>query len=144
MDYKHNTNERGALAVISDALPRLNDSAQKTGMYIMNHPRETTNSTITELSKRVGVSEASIVRFAQSIGYSGFHALKIGLAEDIVSPMLLVHEDLGPNDNAGTVMQKAFTAAMRSMEDTIRILETLVVEGAIQALIAASQIGFSR
>ncbi len=80
------------------------------------------------------------MRFAQSIGYSGFHALKIGLAENIVSPMLLVHEDRGPNDNAGTVMQKAFTAAMRSMEDTIRILETPVVEAAIRALIAASQV----
>ncbi|MEZ4584090.1 MAG: MurR/RpiR family transcriptional regulator [Caldilineaceae bacterium] len=50
------------------------------------------------------MSEASIVRFAQALGYSGFHALKISLAEDLVSPMLLVHEDPDPDDDpAGAV-----------------------------------------
>lgn len=140
MDFNRNTNERGTLAVISDALPQLNESAQKAARYILNQPRETINLTITELSKRVGVSEASIVRFAQSIGYTGFHALKIALAEDIVSPMLLVHEDLGPDDSASDAVQKAMTAGMRSMEDTVRILDPAILEAAIAAIIAARQI----
>src|SRR5436190_5720336 len=72
--------ERGTLAAISDALPKLKGSAQKAAQFIVNSPRETINLTITELGVRAGVSEASIVRFAQALGYSGFHALKIGLA----------------------------------------------------------------
>lgn len=133
-------NERGTLAAISDALPKLKGSAQKVAQYILNSPRETINLTITELGVRAGVSEASIVRFAQSLGYSGFHALKIGLAEDIVSPMLLVHEDLTPDDSPASAVQKAMTAGMRSLEDTIRILEMPVLEAAIQALCSARRI----
>lgn len=132
--------ERGTLAAISDALPKLKGSAQKAAQFILNSPRESINLTITELAVRAGVSEASIVRFAQLLGYSGFHALKIGLAEDIVSPMLLVHEDLTPHDTPASAVQKAMTAGMRSLEDTVRILDTGVLDAAIQALANARQI----
>jgi RpiR family transcriptional regulator, carbohydrate utilization regulator len=138
---KNQTNrDRGSLSVISDALPKLKGSAQKVARFMLNSPQETINLTITELGSRVGVSEASIVRFAQSLGYSGFHSLKIRLAEDIVSPMLIVHEDLMPDDGAATAVQKAMTAGLRSLEDTIRILEMPVLEAAIRALCNARQI----
>lgn len=137
---RHINHERGTLAAISDALPKLKGSAQKAAQYIVNSPRETINLTITELGARAGVSEASIVRFAQSLGYSGFHALKIGLAEDLVSPMLLVHEDLTPDDDPASAVQKAMTAGMRSLEDTVRIMETPVVEAAVKALCGAQHI----
>ncbi len=139
MDNQTN-HERGTLAAISDALPKLKGSAQKVAQFILNSPRETINLTITELGGRAGVSEASIVRFAQSLGYSGFHALKISLAEDIVSPMLLVHEDLTPDDAPASAVQKAMTAGMRSLEDTVRILDMPVLEAAIQTLCNARQI----
>ena len=132
--------ERGTLATISDALPKLKGSAQKVAQFIVNAPRESINLTITELGKRVGVSDASIVRFAQALGYSGFHALKIRLAEDIVSPMSIVHEDLLPDDGAATAVQKAMTAGLRSLEDTIHILDMPVLEAAIRALCDARQI----
>jgi RpiR family carbohydrate utilization transcriptional regulator len=139
MDNQTN-HERGSLAAISNALPKLKGSAQKVAQFIINSPRETINLTITELGMRVGVSEASIVRFAQSLGYSGFQALKIGLAGDIVSPMLLVHEDVKPDDGLASAVQKTMMAGMRSLEDTLRILEMPVLEAAIQALCNARQI----
>ncbi len=131
---------RGTLSVISDALPRLKGTTQKVATFILNFPRETIDLTVTELSERAGVSEASIVRFAQSLGYSGFHALKIRLAEDIVSPNLIVHEDLKPDDTPATAVQKAMTVDLRSLEDTIRILDMAVLEAAIQAICTARQI----
>jgi RpiR family transcriptional regulator, carbohydrate utilization regulator len=135
-----NSQNRGSLSIISDALPNLTGAGRKVAEYILNSPQETINLTITELGTRVGVSEASIVRFAQSLGYSGFHALKIRLAEDIVSPMLIVHEDLMPDDGPATAAQKAMTLGLRSLEDTVRILDVSVFEATIQALCDARQI----
>jgi len=138
---KNQTNhDRGSLSVISDALPKLKGAAQKVAQFILTSPQETINLTITELGSRAGVSEASISRFARSLGYSGFHALKIRLAEDIVSPMLIVHEDLMPDDGPATAVQKAMTAGLRSLEDTLRILDMPVLEAAIRALCNARQI----
>jgi len=141
MKMRNQTNhDRGSLSVISDALPKLKGAAQKVAQFILNSPQETINLTITELGSRVGVSEASVFRLAQSLGYSGFHALKIRLAEDIVSPMLIVHEDMTPDDGPATAVQKAMTAGLRSLEDTMRILDMPVLEAAIRALCNARQI----
>jgi RpiR family transcriptional regulator, carbohydrate utilization regulator len=131
---------RGSLSVISDALPKLKGSAQKVAQFILDAPQETINLTITELSSRADVSEASISRFVRSLGYEGFHALKIRLAEDIVSPMLIAHEDMLPDDTPATAVQKAMTAGLRSLEDTVRILELSVLEAAVKALCNARQI----
>jgi DNA-binding MurR/RpiR family transcriptional regulator len=135
-----NNRDRGSLSIISNALPKLKGTTQKVAQYILNSPQETIDLTITELASRVGVSEASIVRFAQSLGYSGFHALKIRLAEDIVSPMLIVHEDLKPDDTPATAVQKAMTVGLRSLEDTMRILDMAVLEATIKSLCNARQI----
>jgi RpiR family transcriptional regulator, carbohydrate utilization regulator len=131
---------RGSLSVISDALPKLKGSAQKVAQFILDAPQETINLTITELGSRADVSEASISRFVRSLGYEGFHALKIRLAEDIVSPMLIAHEDMLPDDTPATAVQKAMTAGLRSLEDTVRILEMPVLEAAVKALCNARQI----
>jgi len=132
--------ERGVLSVISDALPTLRGKTQEIAAFILNCPKETIDLTVTELSKRAGASEASIVRFAQSLGYSGFHALKIRLAEDIISPMLIVHEDLTLDDSPATAVQKAMMVGLRSLEDTIRILDAAAVEATVHALCDARQI----
>ena len=132
--------DRGSLSVISDSLPKLQGANEKVAKFILNSPKETINLTITELSSRVGVSEASVVRFAKSLGYSGFHALKIRLAEDIVSPMSIVHEDLMPDDTPATAVQKAITVGLRSLEDTMRILDLHTLEEIIQAICRAQHI----
>jgi RpiR family transcriptional regulator, carbohydrate utilization regulator len=137
---RHNNQERGMLSVISDALPRLKGTTQKVAEFILNSPQETINLTVTELGARVGVSEASIVRFSQALGYSGFHALKIRLAEDIVSPMMIVHEDIKPDDPPSVAVQKAMTVALRSLEDTMKILDMAVLEESIYALCNSRQI----
>lgn len=136
----HTKHERGTLSVISDALPGLKGANQKIAQFILNAPQETIDLNITELGTRVGVSDASIVRFAQLLGYSGFHALKIRLAEDIVSPNFLVHEDLMPEDGPATAVQKAMTLGLRSLEDTMRILDVAVLESTIKAMCQARQI----
>lgn len=129
--------DRGALSVISDSLPKLQGASEKVAKFILNAPKETIDLTITELGSRVGVSEASIVRFAKSQGYAGFHALKIRLAEDIVSPMSIVHEDLLPSDTPATAVQKAIALGLRSLEDTMRILDPQLLDEAILALCQA-------
>jgi len=137
---KPETQDRGTLSMISDALPNLHGTTLKVAKFILDFPRETIDLTVTELSARAGVSEASIVRFAQSLGYSGFHALKIRLAEDIVSPMQIVHEDLKPDDTPATAIQKAMTVGLRSLEDTIRIMDMAVLDATVQAICKARRI----
>ena len=132
--------QRGSLSLISDALPNLKGATRKVAQFVLHVPQETINLSITEMASRVGVSEASIVRFAQSLGFSGFHALKIRLAEDIVSPMSIVHEDLMPDDDPDVAVQKAMMVGLRSLEDTVSILDMSVLEAAITAICNSGRI----
>jgi RpiR family carbohydrate utilization transcriptional regulator len=131
---------RGSLSLVNDALPQLRGSAKKTARYILARPRESINLTITELAKEVDTSEASIVRFAQSLGFSGFQALRIALAEDLVSPLQLVHEQINADDDCEAIVQKVFTSGMRSLEDTAEVLDADLVERVVTAMSEAKQI----
>lgn len=134
------SNGRGSLALINDALPQLTGAAKKIARYIIEKPRESINLTITELGREVGTSESSIVRFAQTLGFSGYQALRIALAEDLVSPMQLVHEQIDGDESIEVIAQKVFTASMRSLEDTAEILDPTALERSVTAMSQAKQI----
>lgn len=134
------SNGRGSLSLVNDALPQLRGSAKKIARYILAKPRESINLTITELAKEADTSEASIVRFAQSLGFSGFQALRIALAEDLVSPLQLVHGQIDGDDDIEVIVQKVFTSGMRSLEDTAEFLDADVVERVVTAMSEAKQV----
>lgn len=49
--------------------------------YLLNHLSEAPFLSILEISETTGTSEATVVRFAQRIGYSGYARLKMALVE---------------------------------------------------------------
>ena len=51
--------------------------------YLLEHMQTVPFMSVPELAQRIGVSEATIVRFAQRIGYAGFSELKMTLVEMI-------------------------------------------------------------
>jgi DNA-binding MurR/RpiR family transcriptional regulator len=59
--------------------------------YLLEHMQTVPFMSVPELAERTGVSEATIVRFAQRIGYGGFAELKMELVE-------LLQERLGGTD----------------------------------------------
>lgn len=61
----------------------MSPSDQKVGRTILKNPATIINITISQLAKRAGVSDASITRFCRNLSLSGFHELKILLAQCI-------------------------------------------------------------
>jgi RpiR family transcriptional regulator, carbohydrate utilization regulator len=132
--------DRGSLSLISDALPTFRGANAKVAKYVLSAPRETINTTISALASRIGVSEASIVRFSQTLGYPGFHALKIRIAEDLVSPTSLMHEELAPDDEPAVAAKKAMAMGLRSIEDTIHLLDLDAMREVVNAFCASHNI----
>ncbi len=57
-------------------------SENEISQYVINNPELVVSSTITTTAKETGTSEASINRFCKKIGYKGFNAFKIALAQE--------------------------------------------------------------
>ncbi len=121
---------------------KLRSSEEKAADYIIAHAREVVNLPITELAARIGVSEATIVRMCQKVGYRGFQELKINLAIEIVSPIQAVHEEISENDDMEAVMQKVVTAYITALDSTLQVVSSSELSRAVDFLSAARSIQF--
>jgi DNA-binding MurR/RpiR family transcriptional regulator len=93
--------------------------------YLLDHLKELPFLSVPELAKSCGVSEATIVRFAQRIGYDGFSGLKTDLSSALREQV--VREDWLPpslcEDDADTVQvvaRQELSNVHRSVEELDR------------------------
>ena len=121
---------------------KLRSSEEKAADYIIAHAREVVNLPITELAARIGVSEATIVRMCQKVGYRGFQELKISLAMEIVSPIQAVHEEISEDDDMEAVMQKVVNAYITALNSTLQVMPSSELSRAVDYLYAARSIQF--
>ncbi len=60
------------LRAIQEEFPQLGRGQKKIAQYVLTHTEEIAFLTAAQLGKTVGVSEATVVRFASLLGYTGF------------------------------------------------------------------------
>lgn len=60
------------LEAIQERFPTLGRGQKKVAQYVLTHTEEVAFLTAAQLGKNVGVSEATVVRFASLLGYDGF------------------------------------------------------------------------
>lgn len=71
---------RSVLSSIRSYYPNLSRLHQKIADYIFAQPQMVSELTISELAKKVGVSTASISRFAKTVGYTNYREFSMELA----------------------------------------------------------------
>ena len=98
------------------AYPSLRVAEKRVADYIGQHPDEVVYLSVTELAERSGTSEATVVRLCQRAGYRGYQELKIAVAQDLVSPLKNIHEDVAEDDDTVAVMQKVFSANIQALD----------------------------
>lgn len=110
--------------------------------YITKHSREIIHMSITEVAEQCQTSEASLVRFSKKLGYKGFQALKIRVAQDSVEPLLQFHEEMSQDDNMSTIAQKVFHSYAQTLNDTLNILDYRKLEQAVELITNAKRVVF--
>ena len=71
------------LQLIRDNYPDFNETNRKISDFILHNLEIATFSSLAEISKKVGVSDATLVRFARELGYKGFTELREDLVDYI-------------------------------------------------------------
>lgn len=69
--------------------PSLPENQRKVADFLLQHLREVPFLSILEIEKRSGTSKATIVRLAQSLGFTGFLELRTRLMEGVQSALQL-------------------------------------------------------
>lgn len=127
-------------AVISKIIsmqPSMTMSENEIAQYVINHPDTVANSTITNIAKTTGTSEASINRFCKKLGYKGFNGFKIAFAQEtFYNSMQRKQEEPQADGTIGSVMHD-YTSMIVS---TSAMLDEDILVGAVECMLGAKNI----
>ena len=103
---KNSALQPALLMKIQELRSNLSRAECKVVDYITRNPQKVITLSVAGLAEASGVSDATVVRTCRKIGMSGYQDLKVTLAQDIVSPLQSIHEQVCADDDAPSVMAK--------------------------------------
>ncbi|MEU0666583.1 MurR/RpiR family transcriptional regulator [Streptomyces lavendulocolor] len=101
---------------------RLSPAQRRIAQYMIDHLTEAAFLSITDLAERVGVSQPSVTRFATSLGYSGFPALREALQPIALSAVA------GTPDTREEIRRNELQAAIDAEIENLEHLRRLVAD----------------
>ncbi|TYS90874.1 MurR/RpiR family transcriptional regulator [Rossellomorea aquimaris] len=110
--------------------------------FIIANPEKIIHSTISGVAEELNVADATVFRFCKRLGFKGYQAMKISLASDLVTPIKDIHETINEEDSEGVIAQKVFRSNIRTLEDSLSMLNEEMFTKAIRGMISARRIEF--
>ncbi|KYD07828.1 MurR/RpiR family transcriptional regulator [Heyndrickxia sporothermodurans] len=132
------------LTRIEKELSKLSDAERKIGEYIIKNPELIPNMTTKELSKKSGVSEASVVRFCKSIGIRSFKTFKLELVKNITLSQNNITDFsiLQKKDSPYDLFHKVTYVNKAAIDSTLSSLDKSELEKAVELIKKAKKIIF--
>lgn len=131
---------------LKDVFDHLSKSQKKIALYILSHYEKAPRMAAVELAKAVGVSEATVVRFANSLGYEGYPDFRKKLQEDVNSKLttldrieLSVNDDK-KNHSENKYVRKVLRRDIHSIVNTIDTLDDPAFEKSVKCIANARRV----
>lgn len=119
----------------------LSRSEKKVALAVLQQPESAIVENITALAKKADVSEPTVVRFCRAIGFDGWHAFKLKLAQGLaLAPG--VNEAPAPEDLAADLVNKICSRSINTLLDLRNSLDANAIEQALHVLARANRIEF--
>lgn len=125
---------------VSERAERLTPAERRAVEYMQEHPVDVVFASATEIAKRAGVSDATVVRAAKSLGYSGLPELRrsLGAALTRARPSTLLHQRITTTGHEPlAVLDRVFEEATEALGETHRSINPEAFERAVVLLKSA-------
>ena len=120
--------------LLFDNSVRLTPSQRRIMQYIMDHYEEAIFLTASELAQRVGVSEATVVRLAQALGFGGYPGMQKKFREGLqnrLSTVTRLEHTVDHVRQMGDVLVKVLQEDIQNLTTTLRDLPLEAFEQAV-------------
>lgn len=117
---------------------KMGKAERRIADWLLQNPGEIIPLSIVELAERCGCGEATIVRFARRLGFSGYQDMKISLAQE--SGTASVSATVDAQDSAAEIFQKVCNDIYLSLEKTKPVLNEDSLQLACEKISAAHRI----
>jgi len=129
---------------LDDHFPHLTKSEQRIASHLLGHYDQAAFLPAAELAQRLGVSEATVVRFARSIGFDGFPDLRRAL-EDIfrakVTPASRLQRKLADlRDGQGHIVTKIIDMEIDYLTEAAHTVSLADFDRAVEIILGAQRV----
>lgn len=130
----------GAIARIRSHLLALSGAERQVAEWVLADPQRLLTLSMSQIAQQCEVSDTTVLRMCRAVGFRGFTDLKLALAQDLVRPTQLIHDDIDTGDDPATLLRKVFLANVQALYDTLDLIDPLAVIAAVDALESANTI----
>ena len=126
---------------ISQQYYDLTASEKKTADYLMAHQEESQYMSIAELAEESGVAEATVSRFCRRLGYKGYNAFKLAIANS--TARMRQEKPASPaadSDSLEDVSRKLYAVDSAALTQTLELLDFDAIRRAADMLEAADRV----
>lgn len=124
-----------------------NVNQQKISHFIIDLHFDLAQYSATKMGAQLGISDSSIIRYAKSLGCSGFPDLKLQLAAQSqhVSPRhnQSVYDDIQSSDSTRDILAKSQYLFTSKIEQSLSLIEADTIEHCAELLVHADKIVLS-
>lgn len=118
------------------------NTEKKIADYILEKPQNIVHGTINQVADEIGIADSTVFRFCKRIGFKGYQAMKIILASETVEPMHDIHEKVTEDDSEKTITEKIFHSNMKTLEDTLKVINEDSFKSAIDTILGGRRVEF--
>lgn len=151
MAAKFNLNEDETLNSLStkirSALDTLNPQEKNTAEYFLEHPYDLITKPMQEVVNNSKVSQATWVRFAQTLGFSGLKDFKHFISNQLVHNQSKNNEvesikyaDIKGTNDSSILAKRVFSNNIKALQDTYEILDMHTLDEVTDLIIKAHEI----
>ena len=142
MDNNLNDNSKDLMRLIQSRFPRLSKGQKLIAEYILKSYDKAAFMTAAKLGVSVGVSEPTVVRFANELGFSGYPKLQKALQELIKNKLTTVQRLELSNDyvSEGYALKGVLKADMENIRATLEKINYNTFEDVINKIFEAKRI----
>ncbi|PTS79548.1 XRE family transcriptional regulator, partial [Aeromonas sp. HMWF036] len=135
------------LSKISNIRSQLSPSELKIADYILSCPEQVTHFSSQELAQQAEVSQSSIVKFTQKIGFKGFTAFKLAVSEDLGRKHAIktdnvgdLYNGIGRDDDLETMAKKLAQEKINSIIETTQALDSALLKQVLDTIDGAGRV----
>lgn len=121
---------------------KLSMSERKVASCILAEYQNILEWGISDIARKSGVSDATVVRLCRTLGYKGLKELKIAIAQEVPEEKGIAHKErtIHTKDTPAEIKKKVMYACMESLQDTMDILDDRQLGEAIDIMYRAKYI----
>ena len=126
-----------SISNITDSMPK---SYKKILAFVQENQDVISNMSITQLANKLQLDAATITRFCQSLGFSGYGNFKFFLKHNADSYVFEKSETFQESDSSKDTMEKVKNFYMQSIKEVVELLDPMQVEFAVRKICSAKTV----